>query len=110
MLGVHSISACTCAGAIMTAACGHANECFHSFAAYARRVAEISATLYNTHGLTCRVHNVLVTSDEKDPAWWDESRRSGAPGGPCAGATEELYGKLYALSSIGGAEVWAWDL
>lgn len=81
-----------------TAACGHApaDECFAPLAAYARRVGDVSAALFSQRNLRVPVHNVLVTSDETDAAWWEEVAALGwRRVDHATERTEELYGKWY---------------
>ncbi|CAK5273569.1 unnamed protein product [Mycena citricolor] len=47
-----------------------ADECFTPLPALARRVEEVQSELLRTHGLA--VSLVVMTSDEKDPDWWNE--------------------------------------
>jgi len=81
-----------------TAACGHvpADECFQPLAVYARRVAEVAATLNATRGLSVPPDHVLVTSDETDPKWWEEVAAMGWRWVDHVGQrTEALYGQWY---------------
>jgi hypothetical protein len=81
-----------------TVACGHAlaDECFASLAAYARRVGDVSATLFTQRNLRVPERNVLVTSDETDAAWWEEVAALGwRRVDHAAEETEARYGKWY---------------
>ena len=50
-------------------------ECLAPLAAYARRVREVQDELRGRRGLA--VAHVLMTSDERDPAWWAQVRALG---------------------------------
>jgi hypothetical protein len=50
-------------------------ECFAPISAYARRVEEVKQELVQRKGL--HVNHVIVTSDETDPAWWEEVKKRG---------------------------------
>lgn len=52
-----------------------AETCMPPLAAYARRVQEIRDELRIIRSLA--VERVIITSDEQDPAWWDEVRALG---------------------------------
>ncbi|KAG9018773.1 hypothetical protein FRB90_009777 [Tulasnella sp. 427] len=51
------------------------DKCMPSLAAFARRVQEIKDKLRILRSLA--VERVIITSDEKDPAWWDEVKALG---------------------------------
>ncbi|RDX51420.1 hypothetical protein OH76DRAFT_1417184 [Lentinus brumalis] len=51
------------------------SECFAPLSVFARRVREIQDELRERHGIY--VHHVLMTSDEKDPLWWESVRERG---------------------------------
>ncbi|KAJ7130798.1 hypothetical protein C8R43DRAFT_1025041 [Mycena crocata] len=69
-------------------------ECFAPLAAYARRVEEVSAEIHERRGI--RVHRVIMTSDERDLAWWDAVREMGWDG-PDHTQTAARYGAFYAV-------------
>ncbi|KAJ7029689.1 hypothetical protein C8F04DRAFT_1211923 [Mycena alexandri] len=50
-------------------------ECFAPLSAFKRRVDEVQAELLDAKGLT--VSRVVVTSDEKNSSWWDETAAYG---------------------------------
>jgi hypothetical protein len=50
-------------------------DCFASLKTYANRVREVRAELAERKGLD--VKHVLMTSDERDPAWWADVRAMG---------------------------------
>ncbi|KAJ7648329.1 hypothetical protein DFH06DRAFT_1095752 [Mycena polygramma] len=50
-------------------------ECFAPLSAFARRVDEVKAELLQTKGLV--VERVILTSDERDPVWWDAAAAYG---------------------------------
>ncbi|KAH8110631.1 hypothetical protein DFH11DRAFT_1730083 [Phellopilus nigrolimitatus] len=71
-----------------------AEGCFAPLSAFAVRVAEVKAELRERHGV--EVEHVLVTSDERDPAWWQGVRDLGwewVDHG--ALGTEETFGRWY---------------
>ncbi|KAF8204396.1 hypothetical protein K438DRAFT_2015034 [Mycena galopus ATCC 62051] len=45
-------------------------ECFAPLHAIARRVDEVKAEVWQQKGIA--VHHVIITSDERDDAWWDD--------------------------------------
>ena len=45
-------------------------ECMAPLAAYVRRVKEVKQELLEKRGLA--IDHVVVTSDERDSAWWNE--------------------------------------
>ena len=51
------------------------DDCMPSLSAYARKVQEIKDQLLVLKAL--QVHRVIVTSDESDPAWWQEVQSYG---------------------------------
>jgi hypothetical protein len=51
------------------------NGCTAPLSAYAARVREVQDDLRTYHGVTAT--HVLMTSDEKDPAWWAKVRALG---------------------------------
>jgi hypothetical protein len=70
-------------------------ECYASILVIARRVEEVKAELYERKGLV--VDRVVMTSDEKDEAWWEDVRRMGwVPVDHGALRTVEAHGKWYA--------------
>ncbi|KAH7927278.1 hypothetical protein BV22DRAFT_1045518 [Leucogyrophana mollusca] len=70
------------------------DQCFASIPIIARRVAEVQEDLRQRKGLN--VTRVMMTSDERDPAWWDEVRAQGWSWVDyTAERTEEIYGKWY---------------
>ncbi|KAL0956952.1 hypothetical protein HGRIS_003053 [Hohenbuehelia grisea] len=50
------------------------HECYASISTIARRVSEVKAEL---HRKGIAVEHVIMTSDEKDPAWWQEVAEQG---------------------------------
>ncbi|KDQ07958.1 hypothetical protein BOTBODRAFT_88478, partial [Botryobasidium botryosum FD-172 SS1] len=69
-------------------------ECFAPLSAYARRVEEVREELLITRGITA--DHVIMTSDERDPAWWDEVRALGWKfADHAAEQTSGKYGKWY---------------
>ncbi|KAH7916414.1 hypothetical protein BJ138DRAFT_468258 [Hygrophoropsis aurantiaca] len=70
------------------------DECFASVPTIARRVAEVQEDLRKRKGMN--VTHVMMTSDERDPAWWDQVRAQGWSWVDFnAEKTEEIYGKWY---------------
>lgn len=67
-------------------------DCFASLEIIARRVREVQLELYERHGI--RAHNVIMTSDERDPDWWDGVYSLGWLGIDHS-QTVELYGAWY---------------
>ncbi|KAJ7225371.1 hypothetical protein GGX14DRAFT_386272 [Mycena pura] len=65
-------------------------ECFAPLSVIARRVGEVQDELRERTGVT--VNNVLVTSDEKDAAWWLEVTKLGWFA-PDHTDTKETYGE-----------------
>ncbi|KAJ7088883.1 hypothetical protein B0H15DRAFT_939266 [Mycena belliarum] len=65
-------------------------ECLAPLAAYALRVDEVRAALFAARGVA--VAHVVMTSDEAEPAWWDEVRARGWVA-PDHALTGERYGK-----------------
>ncbi|KAJ7155802.1 hypothetical protein C8R46DRAFT_960044 [Mycena filopes] len=67
-------------------------ECFAPLSAIKRRVDEVQAELLDTKGLT--VSRVVVTSDEKNASWWEETETYGwvHPNHTLTGA---VYGNWY---------------
>ncbi|KAJ7215207.1 hypothetical protein B0H12DRAFT_1154771 [Mycena haematopus] len=56
--------------------CQHpVDECFAPLSAFARRVDEVKAELLQTKDLS--ITRVIMTSDEKDSAWWDAVKQYG---------------------------------
>lgn len=51
------------------------DECFPPLSAYARRVEEVRTELRLKKGIN--VDLVIMTSDERDPAWWESVRELG---------------------------------
>ena len=90
-----------------------ADDCFAPVAEIDRRVRQIAGKLLRTKNVDVRVYDengvehldgpeskvklrVLVSSDEKDPAWWEEGRKAGWTWiDHKAEKTEELYGEWY---------------
>jgi hypothetical protein len=50
-------------------------ECLAPLSAFARRVDEVKKELLDTRGMV--VNNVIMTSDERDPEWWDDVQSRG---------------------------------
>ena len=67
-------------------------DCFASLEIIARRVREVQLELYERHGI--RAHTVIMTSDERDPAWWEGVHALGWLGIDHT-HTIELYGDWY---------------
>ncbi|KAJ7125784.1 hypothetical protein C8R43DRAFT_1212127 [Mycena crocata] len=67
------------------------SECFAPLSAYARRVEEVRSELAKK-GI--KAEHVVMTSDEKDPGWWEEVRALGWYS-PDHTDTVELYGRWY---------------
>lgn len=53
------------------------NECFAPLSAYATRVEEIRVELREKQGIEIDPSHVIVTSDERDPAWWEQVKAMG---------------------------------
>lgn len=70
------------------------DECFASLSVIARRVNEVKAEVLQRKGITA--NHVIITSDEKDRAWWDQVAALGW-GTPDHAKlqTEERYGIWY---------------
>jgi hypothetical protein len=51
------------------------SACFPSFSVISRRVEEVKAELLQRKGIV--VNNVIMTSDEGDPSWWDGVKAQG---------------------------------
>ncbi|KAI0652041.1 hypothetical protein C8Q79DRAFT_899165 [Trametes meyenii] len=47
-------------------------DCFAPLPVIARRVREVQEELYARRGIDVPMSRVIITSDEQDPAWWDE--------------------------------------
>lgn len=69
-------------------------DCFAPLSAFARRVRQIQEELLSKQGLD--VKNVIVTSDEVDPAWWADVAKLGWKY-PDHSKTTEEYGRWYPL-------------
>jgi hypothetical protein len=67
-------------------------DCFASVTIISRRVEEIKAELSESRGLT--VDHVIVTSDERDEAWWGQIMDQGWYRVDHSG-TAERYGAWY---------------
>ncbi|KAJ7746811.1 hypothetical protein DFH07DRAFT_589770 [Mycena maculata] len=67
-------------------------DCYVELSAIARRVEDVKAELLARKGI--RVDEVIMTSDEKDPEWWDAVRELGWRW-PNHTRTVELYGPWY---------------
>ncbi|KAG6837843.1 hypothetical protein H0H93_016211 [Arthromyces matolae] len=68
--------------------------CLAPISAYARRVKEIQGSLFVKSGI--EVTEVIITSDEKDPAFWEEVRQEGWKYiDHTAEKTQEKYGEWY---------------
>ncbi|KAF7302972.1 hypothetical protein MKEN_01259900 [Mycena kentingensis (nom. inval.)] len=70
------------------------DKCLVSTDIYKRRVAEVTAAVYQHKGV--HVTHVVMTSDEKDEAWWDEIAAAGwfRPDHTRM-QTAEIYGEWY---------------
>jgi hypothetical protein len=51
------------------------HECLANFTVIARRVAEVQEELRERKGIDAK--HVIMTSDEKDPAWWSDVEAQG---------------------------------
>ncbi|KAF7289478.1 hypothetical protein HMN09_01341800 [Mycena chlorophos] len=69
-------------------------DCFAPLSAIARRVEELQDELWEKKRLV--VDRVVVTSDERDPGWWDEVNELGWVS-PDHSQTAERYGAWYPL-------------
>ncbi|KDQ63267.1 hypothetical protein JAAARDRAFT_29286 [Jaapia argillacea MUCL 33604] len=70
------------------------NGCFAPLTTFSERVAEIQQKLFEQKGI--RVSHVIMTSDEKDPSWWDEVTAMGWSRVDHVGeGTAEKYGLWY---------------
>ncbi|KAJ7648301.1 hypothetical protein DFH06DRAFT_1423842 [Mycena polygramma] len=67
------------------------DECFTPLSTFARHVDEVKAELLQTTGLT--VKHVIITSDERDPTWWDAADAYGMTRVDYGGATAEVKEK-----------------
>ncbi|KAL1741194.1 hypothetical protein HDZ31DRAFT_67174 [Schizophyllum fasciatum] len=67
-------------------------ECFPPLSAYVEAVQAVKDELLETRGLS--VEHVIVTSDERDPDWWQEIAAVGWSF-PDHSQTSALYGKWY---------------
>ncbi|KAJ7648342.1 hypothetical protein DFH06DRAFT_1095762 [Mycena polygramma] len=70
------------------------DECFAPLSAFARRVEEVKAELLQTKGIA--VQHVVMTSDEKDRAWWNVVAQYGWVGVDHS-TTVEKHGMWYPL-------------
>lgn len=52
-------------------------ECLAPLSAYARRVEEVRAEIFETKGIEIEPRAVFMTSDETDVEWWDAVRGLG---------------------------------
>ncbi|KAJ7805164.1 hypothetical protein B0H14DRAFT_3771980 [Mycena olivaceomarginata] len=69
-------------------------ECFAPLSVIARRVDEVKAEVLQQKGVA--VNHVIITSDERDEAWWDQVVEVGWRTPDHAGLkTEERYGVWY---------------
>ncbi|KAF4623811.1 hypothetical protein D9613_002247 [Agrocybe pediades] len=68
---------------------GETKDCFAPISVIARRVEEVKKELLERKGLT--VDYVIMTSDERDPKWWEEVTAQGWFGLDHS-QTEEIYG------------------
>ncbi|KAJ7361204.1 hypothetical protein DFH08DRAFT_843459 [Mycena albidolilacea] len=69
-------------------------ECFAPLSVIARRVDEVKAEVLQQKGVA--VNHVIITSDERDEAWWDQVAEQGWRTPDHAGLkTEERYGVWY---------------
>jgi hypothetical protein len=69
-------------------------ECFASLSVIGRRVDEVKAEVLQQKGVA--VNHVIITSDERDDAWWDQVVELGWRTPDHAGLkTEERYGVWY---------------
>ncbi|KAJ7626252.1 hypothetical protein DFH06DRAFT_1285110 [Mycena polygramma] len=70
------------------------HECFAPLSAISRRVEEVKAELWANKQVA--VERVVVTSDEKDPAWWDAVAGLGWAR-PDHSSTVERFGEWYPI-------------
>ncbi|EIN11023.1 hypothetical protein PUNSTDRAFT_85524 [Punctularia strigosozonata HHB-11173 SS5] len=71
-------------------------ECFASLPVVARRVEEVRTELRERKGLA--VDTVVMTSDEKDPEWWQDVKKLGwVPIDHAALRTVDMHGKWYPI-------------
>ncbi|PCH33956.1 hypothetical protein WOLCODRAFT_61728 [Wolfiporia cocos MD-104 SS10] len=72
------------------------NDCFAPISAIARRVREVQEELLERKGISIPDARVVVTSDEADPAWWDEIAAHGwVKIDHDAWQTAQTYGRWY---------------
>ncbi|KAG6866233.1 hypothetical protein C0991_007258 [Blastosporella zonata] len=70
------------------------SQCLAPISAYARRVKEVQGAIFVERGI--KVTKVLMTSDEKDPAFWEEVKEQGWTYiNHAAERTLELHGEWY---------------
>jgi hypothetical protein len=72
-------------------------ECFANITVIARRVQEVKDELRERRGLD--VKHVIMTSDERDPAWWADVAAQGWLAVDHS-RTEELYGRWWVLCHL----------
>ncbi|KAL1951501.1 hypothetical protein VTO73DRAFT_650 [Trametes versicolor] len=71
-------------------------DCFAPLPVIARRVREVQEELLARKGLDIPMTRVIITSDEKDPAWWEEVRALGwRTLDHEAAGTAEAFGRWY---------------
>ncbi|KAI0801075.1 hypothetical protein C8Q74DRAFT_465353 [Fomes fomentarius] len=71
-------------------------DCFAPLPVIARRVREVQDELRERKGVDIPMSRVIITSDETDPAWWDEVKAMGWRTVDHETArTEEVFGKWY---------------
>ncbi|KAF5388528.1 hypothetical protein D9757_004678 [Collybiopsis confluens] len=68
------------------------NECFASIPVIARRVKEVQDQIQEQMGVT--VNHIVMTSDERDEAWWKEVEEQGWKF-PDHSRTKEIFGDWY---------------
>ncbi|KAI0715410.1 hypothetical protein C8Q76DRAFT_730622 [Earliella scabrosa] len=72
------------------------DDCFAPLPVIARRVREVQDELRERKGVDIPMSHVIITSDESDPAWWDEVKAMGWKTIDHVGlGTEEAFGKWY---------------
>ncbi|KAJ7493293.1 hypothetical protein B0H11DRAFT_2277367 [Mycena galericulata] len=71
-----------------------AEDCLAPLSAYARRVEEVKAEILETKSIS--IDRIIMTSDEKDPAWWNAVYQLGWTT-PDHSQTAERYGAWYPI-------------
>ncbi|KAI0719978.1 hypothetical protein C8T65DRAFT_634490 [Cerioporus squamosus] len=72
------------------------DDCFAPLSVIARRVREVQEELRARKGIEVPMDRVIITSDESDPAWWDEVKALGwKTVDHQAARTAEVLGRWY---------------